>query len=57
MFKKLTVITALLGCFCLSTSAETISNKFFSLTMPDDTKGTYAVDKYDNEISIIEKFP
>ena len=55
MFKKLTVITALLGCFCLSTSAETISNKFFSLTMPDDTKDTYAVDKYDNEISIIEK--
>ena len=50
MFKKLTVITALLGCFCLSTSAETISNKFFSLTMPDDTKGTYAVDKYDTKL-------
>ena len=55
MLKKLTVTMAILCCFCLRASAETISNNFFSFTMPDDIKGTYTVDKFDNGIYIIEK--
>ena len=55
MFKKVTVIAALLCCFSLRASAETISNNFFSFIMPDDTKGTYTVEKFDNGIYIAEK--
>ena len=55
MFKKLTVIMVLSCCFCLRASSETISNNFFSFIMPDDTKGTYLVEKFDNGIYISEK--
>ena len=33
-----------------------ISNDYFSFTMPEETKGTYVVQKRDNGIFIIEKF-
>lgn len=63
MLKKHFTIFFLLGIFfttvsCTNTFASSnleISNKFFSFTMPDETKGTYDIEKEGSGIFILEK--
>ena len=63
MFKKVFIglfVFLLMSCFCAkgiaaNDTGEVISNKYFSFTMPNDTKGMYVADKTNDSIYIIEK--
>jgi hypothetical protein len=61
MVKRIFVLILFLLINCININASEnsdlkISNKYFSFVMPEDTKGTYVVDKVDNGIYVCEKY-
>ena len=53
------VIFIMFFIFCaansVSVSAETVSNKYFSVTIPEDLNGTYEVQTVKDKISFFHK--